>query len=146
MITVPEIAFLDRRVIKRSLPRIHPPVPTDAPELKRLMFPQGELAQFHDGRESIHYLAYVELVSGTTRGNHYHKSKRELIYVIAGGLNVVAEDIASRCRVTVPLELGDLVLIETEVAHALQVTRTGHAFEFSSARFDPADSYRYTLI
>jgi len=137
--------FLDGKVVWQSLPVVRPPLGADAPNLKRLMLPQGELAQIYDAEEGIRYMAVIELRRYNTRGNHYHKVKVEWVYVTAGEVLLVVEDIESRKRETVPLRAGDLALIQTGIAHALRVVATGEAIEFSAARFDPADIFRYPL-
>ena len=95
-----ELTFLGGRVIKRSLPVVRPPFNPDAPALKRLLLPQGELAQFYDGEEPMRYLAYIELQAGAVRGNHYHKIKEEWIYMIRGEAGLVIEDVESKTRET----------------------------------------------
>jgi hypothetical protein len=46
----------------------------------------------------------------------------------------------------VPLQTGDLVLINPGIAHALQTVKAGEAIEFGQARFDAADIYPYPLV
>src|SRR5437870_12464864 len=78
--------FLPGKLRKFSLPVIATPVGPDAPNLKRLLLPQGELAQFYDSDEPVRYLAFIELRAGSTRGNHYHQFKEEWLYLIQGEL------------------------------------------------------------
>lgn len=134
-----EISLLNGRVTKRSLPTVTGPPPPEAPELKRLLLRQGELAHFWNGEEPIRYIAYLELRPDSVRGNHYHLRKRELVYVISGEIRVLVEDPASRNRETLVLKTGDLGFIDTRIAHHYQITNPGHAIEFSSAAFDPTD-------
>src|SRR5207244_1538986 len=107
-----------------------------------LLLPQGELAQFYDAEQGVRYLAFIELRSGSVRGNHYHRVKEEWVYIIAGELALIVEDISTRARESLPLGAGDLVFIPTGIAHALQVQQTGQAIEFSVARFDPLDIHK----
>ncbi len=144
-IVMGETEYLAGRVVKWSLPVISGRPAPDAPVLKRLMLAQGELAQFHDDEEGIHYMAVIEARAGCVRGNHYHKVKRERIYVLRGELRVVVEDIQTKARASVPLRTGDLVLIPTGIAHALQTVQPGEAIEFGQVRFDAADIYPYPL-
>ncbi len=139
-------AFLSGKVLKRTLPVVQPPAPPAAPTVKRLPLPQGELAQFFDGEPPIRYIAAIELRRGGVRGNHYHKVKEEWVYVIQGGVTLVVEDIVSKTRDSAPLRAGDLAIIQTGVAHALQTVAPGWAIEFSPARFDPEDIHRYPLV
>jgi quercetin dioxygenase-like cupin family protein len=140
-----ERLFLGGKVRKISLPVIHGKPEPKPPYLKRLMLPQGELAQFHSSPEGMRYVAYVELRAGSVRGNHYHKVKEEWIYIISGEVSLVLADITSEARETFTLACGDLAFISTGIAHALHVTQSGQAIEFSPAAFNPGDSYPYSL-
>jgi mannose-6-phosphate isomerase-like protein (cupin superfamily) len=144
-VVVPETTFLNGKVLKRSLPVLQLPLGPDAPALRRLLLPQGELAQFHNAEEGIRYMAFIELLPGQVRGNHYHKIKEELVYVIRGEVSLSVADIDSQARASVPLRAGDLALIRTGIAHALRTVEPGQAIEFSVARFDPADIHRFPL-
>lgn len=141
-----QAAFLNGKVLKKTLPAFELPLPTDAPSVKRLLLAQGELAQFYDSDEGVRYLAFIELRPGTVRGNHFHKTKVEWVYVIAGDVLLIAEDIETKLRESVPLRTGDLALIQTGIAHALQVVQSGQAIEFSQARFDPLDIHKFPLV
>jgi hypothetical protein len=140
-----ESKFLSGNVLKRTLPVVPAPAGPDAPTIKRLLLPQGELAQFFDGDPPIRYMAFIELRVGSPRGNHYHQVKQEWIYLIEGEMTLLVEDIQSKARESVPLRAGDLAFIQTGIAHTLQPVRPGQAIEFSAARFDPADIHRYPL-
>jgi quercetin dioxygenase-like cupin family protein len=141
-----QTTLLDGKVVRRSLPIVKPPVGAEVPNSKRLMLPQGELAQIYDAEEGIRYMAVIELRQENTRGNHYHKVKVEWVYVTAGEVLLVVEDVETKRRESIPLRVGDLAIIRTGVAHALQVVAPGEAIEFSGARFDAADIYRYQLL
>ncbi len=141
-----EISLLAGKVIKKSLPLLAPPAGADAPLLKRLALPQGELAQFYDSDRGIRYMAFIELLPGKPRGNHYHRAKEELLYIITGRIELVLEDVETKARETAILEPGDLAVIQTGIAHALRPVEKGSAIEFSPTRFDLADIQRYPLI
>ena len=141
-----EEKYLGGKVLKRTLAVVHPPVPPDSTVLKRLMLPQGELAQFFDGEEPARYIAYIELAAGGVRGNHFHKVKAEWVYLIKGEVVVHLLDLESDARDKLTLREGDLAFISTHVAHALQTLQAGQAIEFSSARFDPADIHRMQVF
>src|SRR4051794_28028828 len=123
--------FLNGKVRKQSLPSFELPLAADAPTMKRLLLPQGELAQFYDAAAGMLYLAFIELRPGTVRGNHYHRVKEEWIYLIAGEVLLIAEDIETKAHESVPLQTGDLAVIQTGIAHALKVICRGQAIEFS---------------
>ncbi len=138
-------SHLGGKVIKKTLPQITGSPGTDAPALKRLMLPQGELAQFYDSGQGIRYIAMIELRPGKPRGNHYHKVKEELVYLIEGTVELLVQDIENQARETILLTSGDLVIIQTRVAHTLRPLEKGCAIEFSPAKFDPVDIQQYPL-
>ena len=138
--------FLNGKVSTQTLPSFQLPLPPDAPTVKRLLLTQGELAQFYDADEGVRYLAFIELRPGTVRGNHFHKVKVEWVYVISGEVLLIIDDIETKARQSVPLRTGDLAVIQTGVAHALQVVQAGQAVEFSAARFDPLDIHKFPLV
>ena len=137
--------YLAGKVVKWSLPVISGRPGPDAPTLKRLLLPQGELAQVHDSDEGIRYMAVIETRIGCDRGNHYHKVKEERIYVLQGEVLVLAENVRTRERASVRLQTGSLLLIETGVAHLLRTVEPGQAIEFSNTRFDAADIFPFRL-
>ena len=138
-----ESKFLAGKVVKWSLPALEPPFDPGAPVLKRLLLPQGELAQIHDSEEAVRYICCLDLVPGTVRGNHYHKVKRELVYLVRGELSLIIRDVETGGRGTVRLATGELVVIEPGIAHAMVIAHPGLAVEFSPARFNPEDTFRY---
>lgn len=138
-------SFLAGKVFKQSLPLVELAAVPDAPRLKRLSLTQGELAQIHDGEEGLHYLAYIELRAGRTRGNHYHKIKKEWIYLISGKLRLFVEDIATHERASFTMAGGDLAFVEIGIAHALRIIEPGGAVEFSQVAFNGADIHPFTV-
>ncbi len=138
--------FLEGKVFKVTLPIIPAPPDPQAPRLKRLALPQGELAQFYDGEEGIHYLAALELRAGIVRGNHYHRVKNEWLYVLNGEILLAVQDLGTQLRSTFPLGTGEVAFIPTDVAHAFRTVQPGQALEFSATRFDPEDTHRFHLL
>jgi hypothetical protein len=141
-----ETKYLDGKVLKRSLPLFQGAPPADAHGPKRLVLPQGDLANFYDDDAGIRYAAFIEMRSGGVRGNHWHRVKEEQVYVISGELLLVAQDGETGPRVSVRLAAGDLAIIACGVAHAIKTVEPGQAIEFSQTRFDAADVQRFTLI
>jgi len=88
----------------------------------------------------------VELLPGFIRGNHLHRAKREFIYMLHGLLDLVIEDSSTCERVEVRLQHGDLAFVDVGIAHALRPLTVGLALEYSTVRFNPADTFRYPLI
>jgi uncharacterized RmlC-like cupin family protein len=141
-----ESSYLQGKVLKRSLPVLQGSPPADALGPKRLLLPQGELANFYDGQEGIRYIAYIEMREGTVRGNHWHRVKEEQIYVISGELLLVTQDRESEERASVELRKGDLAFISPGIAHALKTVAPGQAVEFSRTKFDATDVQRLKLL
>ncbi|NIP94824.1 MAG: cupin domain-containing protein [Akkermansiaceae bacterium] len=141
-----EELFLGGKVRKQSLPLLEVPTGPDAPALKRLNLAQGQLAQLSPPGIGFHYLAWIELKEGLARGNHYHYHKQEWFYLIDGEAELTVEDPGSEERRVVTLVTGDLVVIETGVAHALRTVRSGQGIEFSPAPYDPDDTIPYALV
>jgi quercetin dioxygenase-like cupin family protein len=110
------------------------------------MLPQGELANIYDSEDGLRYAALIEMKVGSVRGNHVHRVKEELVYVISGKLELVVQEIPEGEKVTLDLRPGDLIFISTGIAHALKPLESGMAIEFSKARFDPSDVQRVVLI
>ncbi len=141
----PECECLSGKVRKTTLPIFDGPPAAGAPPLKRLLLPQGELAQFHHGEPAMRYIAFVELRQNSVRGNHFHKRKQELIYILTGEVLLTLEDVERKTRETMRVQAGELVIIAPGVAHVFQITTSGQAVEFSTATFDPADTFRYAV-
>ncbi len=141
----PAQSHLGGRVIHRSLPRLAIPTSPDAPLQRRVSLPQGELVQLVNGLDGIRYLAAIELLSGTVRGNHYHHAKRETVYLMCGAVRLTALDLDSGERLEIDLVAGDLVQIFPRVAHALRVTSAGWGVELAPDPLDPADTVKHPL-
>ena len=141
-----ETSYLSARILVRALPMIEGRPGSDAPMLKRLQLPQGELAHVYDGEEGMRYIACLDLLPETVRGNHYHQTKNEFVYILEGELLIIAEDPETRERVSFTLHPGELMLIRTGVAHAMRTVKPGKAIEFSCARFDAADTHKFPLL
>src|SRR5215471_3270454 len=125
------INLLEGKVRKWSLPALQTSPSGDGLTLKRLMLPQGEVAQFYDADEGIRYIAFAELHPDRVRGNHYHEVKEEFVYITRGKTLLVIEEIQTHMRESTNLETGDLVFIPTRIAHAFRPTVPGQAIEFS---------------
>jgi quercetin dioxygenase-like cupin family protein len=146
MDVIHERAIFGRKVLKRSLPVFHGPPPAGTLGPKRLILPQGELANFYDADEGLRYGALVEMRVGSIRGNHVHRVKEELIYVISGRLELVVQQMPEGERAALELVAGDLVFIATGIAHAIKPLESGLAMEFSKVRFDPTDVQKVALV
>lgn len=140
-----EVTRFSGKVKLCSLPTLSPGGP-ELPKLKRLALPQGELAQFHDSDVPVHYIAALELVTHSVRGNHYHHTKVEYAYLMRGAVELTFQDMASGERATLEMRAGDLVVIQPGVAHAYRTVEPGVGIEFAPTRFDLEDIHRVQLV
>lgn len=113
--------------------------------VSRIATPGGELAVLTDGDLPVRHLAYVELITGKLRGNHFHKTRHERFYLISGEVTLHLKEMASAEEAKVSLKAGDLVIIGPNVAHAFVPLKAGHALEFAPERFDGKDVYRAVI-
>lgn len=139
-------SFLNGKVKKRTLPQVHGRPGPDAPVLKRLSLPQGDLAQFWDGEHPIRYMAFVELLANTLRGNHFHRRKHEFVYIISGEVEVSVAEQNGNSRQTFRATKGDVISIEPGVAHVYRVIAGGSAIEFAPTSFNSQDTFPQTLL
>src|SRR6516164_4733245 len=133
MDSLDEKSIFGGKVTKKALPVYYSSPPSGTTGPKRLILPQGELANIYDSDEGLRYAALIEMKVGAVRGNHVHRVKEELVYVLSGRLELVVQEIPGGERVTLELGPGDLVFISTGIAHALKPLEAGTAIEFSKA-------------
>lgn len=141
-----EHALLGGRVTLQRLPWFEGVPPAEAPVLKRVDLPQGEIAQIHQGSPGMGYIAWVELRAGGVRGNHVHERKIEHLYLVAGEVDLGLEDRESRERTVVRLHPGDRVVIPPGVAHAVRTVQPGHLVEFAPEPLAPGDTLPWPLL
>lgn len=144
--TMSDSRFLSGKVARHSLPLFETRPDAAAPVLKRLNLGQGELAQVHDGGEPIQYLAVLEWRPGCIRGNHYHREKRESVYMVCGEVDLVLEDLENGERAEMRLVAGDKVSLPPGIAHAFRPVTPGWALEFTPHPLDLTDSHRHEVI
>ena len=140
-----ESGYLGGRVLHRRSVVYEGRPPADAPALKRLRLPQGDLGQVVNGEPAMKYLAWLEMRVGSVRGNHRHERKLEYVYAIDCALRAHCEDVTSRERVVIPVEPGDLLFIPPGIGHALETLRGGYAVELAPHELDVSDSYPYPM-
>lgn len=144
--TQPE-TLLDGKVTRIALPCFKPGEIGSNVPAKRLLLPQGELAQVLSGTNDgpMRYLAVIKLLPGCIRGNHYHKTKTEWVYLVEGRVRLgVSQGIGSE-PIFLEVSPGDLVFISPQIYHAFNPLTGGLAIEFSDVAFDAADVYRANI-
>lgn len=127
----------------RRLPEVSAPIPPDG---GRLVTGAGEMARLVDG-EPFRYLAHLEFKPDPTapRGNHYHATKTEHLYIVDGLIVASYLDLDTGETAEVELRGGDLVAVSPRCAHAYLAVEYSRAVEFSPLAYDAADTIRYVL-
>ncbi|MGH4019120.1 MAG: cupin domain-containing protein [Pseudonocardiaceae bacterium] len=118
------------KVAIRSLPLTQPPIPEGG---GRIQSTAGELARVVNG-EQFRFLAYIEFRNDgpTVRGNHYHKQRTEILYVISGRLQAGYLDLDTGKSMKTILRGGDLVAIRPKCAHVYYPLEYSQAIEMSA--------------
>lgn len=132
--------LLGERVTIMTLPLTDQPTSREQPRA-RLLTPKGELAVLTDNLSPVMHLAYVQLLPGMPRGNHYHKLRHEQFYLISGSVELQLLDLSTGEQPSARMEPGDLAFIAPSVAHCFLPLAEGHALEFAPEPFDAADVY-----
>jgi mannose-6-phosphate isomerase-like protein (cupin superfamily) len=138
--------LLNGKVTIAKLPYYEsPPGNAPAPPMKRIALPQGELAQFWDSPDGMRYIAAIEIVPDTIRGNHLHREKLEVIYILSGRVLLAVEDPQSGEQASAELEPGNLIRVLPGTIHALKGLASGFAIECSPGRYDSQDVEKLTV-
>jgi quercetin dioxygenase-like cupin family protein len=92
---------------------------------------------------------YFDLEPGAAnvRGQHYHKTKTEVFYVISGSCRLSYLDLDTGLAGTVIAHPGDMVTIMSRCAHSLEALEFCRVFEFSLHDVAYAsDTVKYTVV
>jgi dTDP-4-dehydrorhamnose 3,5-epimerase-like enzyme len=113
----------------------------------RIMTLAGELAQVVNN-QVFRYLAYIEFSENTeaSRGNHYHTTKEEFLYVLKGRLRAIYKDVDTDETQEFFWGAGDLVNIKPRCAHIYFPLEYSQAIEFSDSNYDPSDTHTYQMM
>jgi quercetin dioxygenase-like cupin family protein len=105
----------------------------------------GELVRILNG-PAARYIAHIEFKSGgRPRGNHVHRHKTEMLYILSGQLHAIYVDERSGQRFEVELSAGDFVQVKPGCAHAYQAHVDSAALEMTGVVYDPADTYKFLI-
>ncbi len=117
---------------------------------RRFFSEKGEMAQIlNRNHESFHHLVYWDLDSpnsGQERGHHFHKQKVEFFYIISGELDLIMEDLDTNEKMSVPVEAGQRISIQPNIAHAFRSKRYSQVLEYSPHPYDPSDTYSFRIV
>ncbi len=125
-----------------------PPEGGDEAE-RRFFSAKGEMAQIlNRPHECYRHLVYWDLDtprSGQERGHHYHGRKVEFFYVLSGSLELMLKDLGTGETMTVPVEAGERISIQPNVAHAFRSRTYSQVLEYSPDPYDPTDTHPYKI-
>lgn len=124
-----------------ELPQVWAPIPADGGILTT---DAGRFARILDG-EAFRYLAYLEYLPGQTRGNHYHRTKQELLYITHGRLLAYYVDVDTGRSLELTLGEGHVIRTGPRLAHAYHAVDTAHAIEVAVQPFDATDTVPYDV-
>ena len=108
---------------------------------KRWVEERGEFAQI-SYKENIGHLAFFELKKGFSRGNHYHKKKEEVFYVIDGKIRAVFVDTDSGELQEHILTKGYKISVKTGCGHVFYGLEDSSVIEYSPQYYDKTDAYK----
>lgn len=108
---------------------------------KRWVDEKGEFVQI-SYREDIGHLAFFELRKGQMRGNHYHRKKDEVFYVIMGTIEAVFASVPPDRKKTLVLEKGMKIHVPAGIAHSFYGIEDTLVVEYSPQHYDKTDSVK----
>ena len=115
---------------------------------RRIFSSKGEMAQIlNRANEAFRHLVYWDLdKAGGERGHHYHKRKTENVYILAGEMDLLLEDLENCIKETVLVQAGDRLTISPNLAHAYKAHKYSQVLEYSPETYDPADTVPYKIM
>jgi len=98
----------------------------------------------------IEHVAFITSFKGSVRGNHYHKSETQYVYVIHGELIAYSTDVRQTNGVVSKLEAtsGDLIVTPPWVAHKhvyLKDTRFVNMTTAPRKRLEHEDTFKFEV-
>lgn len=110
----------------------HLPCTHEGKAPRRIVESRGEMAILHPAGP-VYNPVYFDLQpgSGNVRGRHYHKTKTETFYVIAGSCRLSYMDLDTGEAGTVAARKGDMLTIMPRCAHSLEALESCSVIEFS---------------
>jgi len=102
-------------------------------------------ALFHNGTP-MKFIAFLEFKNGVSRGNHYHRTQRQYLLVVAGDLRskFILPD-APDDVLELTLTQGDLLYCEPGCVHSYQAVDSSLAIEYSPELYEVDDMVPYPV-
>tara|TARA_R110000868_G_scaffold45524_6_gene151108 strand:- start:877 stop:1287 length:411 start_codon:yes stop_codon:yes gene_type:complete len=105
-------------------------------------FPKGDTAYINPV-EDVKFTGIIEFVPGTgVRGNHYHKNKLEILYIITGQIKALYWEADNPDEITEIIHTkGDKITIPPHIGHGFEAIQHTIALEMTTTAFDMADTF-----
>ncbi len=132
----------------RKIKRIQVASSAGKDEPSRIVEDRGQLAILHP-RGPVYNPCYFDIQPGKDhfRGEHYHKSKTELFYIISGSCLLKYIDLDTKEAGDLRLKTGAMVQIMPMCAHRMEAEEFSQVVEFSLSDVDYAsDTFSYLFI
>lgn len=73
-------------------------------------------------KDNIKHIGMIISKQNSVRGNHYHKTAKQITYVLSGKLKLTTKDVSQgdAKKIEIIMEQGDIVFIPPMVAHSLE--------------------------
>lgn len=118
-------------------------------EERRLFNPKGEMAQIlNRAGEAFRHLVYWDLDTprtGQERGHHFHEKKTDRLYVLAGELEFLVQDLSTGERKVFRAKAGSRIQIVPRLAHAFRSLGFAQVLEYAPDPYDPSDTRPFKL-
>lgn len=105
-------------------------------------FPKGDTAYINP-EEDVKFTGIIEFVPGTgVRGNHYHKNKLEILYIISGEIKAYYWALERPDVITEIIHAkGDKITIPPYIGHGFEAVTHAIALEMTTTAFDMTDTF-----
>ena len=111
---------------------------------KRWVDEKGEFAQI-SYREDIGHVAFFELRKGQVRGNHFHRQKHEVFYIVHGKIEAVFASVPPGNEKKAVLEKGMKIHVPAGIAHRFYGIDDSLVIEYSPQYYDKTDVVKADL-
>lgn len=105
---------------------------------------RGEFVQI-SYLEAIGHVACFQVRQGFHRGNHYHKNKEEVLYVLRGTIRAKFRDMTTGQEEEHILREGQKISIQQGCAHVFHGVEDALVIEYSPQYYDKRDAYGVEL-
>ncbi|MDF1683227.1 MAG: cupin domain-containing protein [Legionellaceae bacterium] len=104
--------------------------------------PKGDTAYINP-EEDVKFTGIIEFVPGTgVRGNHYHKNKLEILYIISGEIKAYYWEADNPDEITEVIHTkGDKITIPPCIGHGFEAIQHTIVLEMTTTAFDMADTF-----